>query len=398
MLGSFTSAATFPCQSILFARFIEVFSFTGDEIQRKGSFITLICLVLAIGSFVIYFVIGWSSNTVSQIIDHKYRREIVSNILRQDIQFFDRPENTTGALASRADSYPRSLFELMGMTIGLIITGSMAVISCSILALAYGWKHGLVIILAGLPPLMLSGWARIKTEAKIEDIISKHFAQSYSIASEAVSATQTMSSLAIEQSVLERYATELDHATCASKLPVLLMMAPFAFTQTVEYSFMALGLWYGCRLVSFGELSMTDFLIAFLGGFFSGQQASVIFGVSSSITKGISAANYMLWLEYLQPTVILIPLKTIIACTAGHRSECESTKPQGLVTNLLLMFNVHIKQGQFVAFVGASGCGKSTMIAMLERFYDPINGEIKIGSTELTTMNLWIYRSYVALV
>lgn len=57
-----------------------------------------------------------------------------------------------------------------------------------------------------------------------------------------------------------------------------------------------------------------------------------------------------------------------------------------------------IEQGQFVAFVGASGCGKSTMIAMLERLYDPVNGEIKIGATALDSMNPWLYRNEVALV
>ncbi|KAK1147947.1 hypothetical protein N8T08_000463 [Aspergillus melleus] len=401
LLGSFSSAATFPCQSILFSRFIEVFTFTGDEMERKGSFIALMCLVLAIGSFVIYFIIGWSSNVVSQIIDNKYRREIISNILRQDVKFFDRPENSTGALASRADSYPRSLFELMGMTIGLIMAGLVAVISCSIMALAYGWKLGLVIILAGLPPLMLSGWARIKTEAKIEDTISKHFSQSSSIVSEAVSAIRTVSSLAIEQSVLERYTAELDHATSASRFPVLLMMAPFAFTQTVEYSFMALGFWYGCRLVSFGELSMTSFLIAFLGVFFSGQQASILFGFSSSITKGISAANYILWLESLQPTVD--ETKENRHTGGGDfqsldLADVQFSYPLKPHSPVLRGIDLKIEQGQFVAFVGASGCGKSTMIAMLERFYDPVTGTIKIGPTDLNAMNPWLYRSQVALV
>lgn len=164
-------------------------------------------------------------------------------MLKQDMQFFDRPENTTGALASRADSYPRSLLELMGMTIALMIVGSVAVLSCAVLALAYGWRLGVVIVFAGLPPLVLSGYARIKIEARIEAKISKRFSQSSSIASEAVNAIRTVSSLAIEKSVLDRYTTELDHATSDSTMPILLMMAPFAFTQTVEYSFMALGFW-----------------------------------------------------------------------------------------------------------------------------------------------------------
>ncbi|KAM0437903.1 hypothetical protein ACHAPT_002268 [Fusarium lateritium] len=57
-----------------------------------------------------------------------------------------------------------------------------------------------------------------------------------------------------------------------------------------------------------------------------------------------------------------------------------------------------IKQGQFAAFVGASGCGKSTMIAMLERFYDPVRGHIVIDGKNLDHMNPWLFRNNVALV
>ena len=46
-----------------------------------------------------------------------------------------------------------------------------------------------------------------------------------------------------------------------------------------------------------------------------------------------------------------------------------------------------IRRGQFVAFVGASGCGKSTMIALLERFYDPSSGSINIDDSPLKSLN-----------
>lgn len=48
---------------------------------------------------------------------------------------------------------------------------------------------------------------------------------------------------------------------------------------------------------------MVNFFIAFLGVFFSGQQASVLFGFSGSMTKATSAANYIFWLEELRPTI-----------------------------------------------------------------------------------------------
>lgn len=58
-----------------------------------------------------------------------------------------------------------------------------------------------------------------------------------------------------------------------------------------------------------------------------------------------------------------------------------------------------ISPGQFVAFVGASGCGKSTMISLLERFYDPTSGQVIIdGTNNLAELNPRLYRRAVSLV
>lgn len=164
-------------------------------------------------------------------------------MLKQDLQFFDRPENTTGALTSRADSYPQAVFELMGFTIALMVIATVSVLACSILSLVYSWRLGVVVVFAGLPPMLASGFARIRMEGALDHKISNRFSASASIASEAITSIRTVSSLAIEQTVLDRYTHELDKANASSTLPLLMIMAPFAFTQSVEYSVLALGFW-----------------------------------------------------------------------------------------------------------------------------------------------------------
>jgi ATP-binding cassette subfamily B (MDR/TAP) protein 1 len=60
--------------------------------------------------------------------------------------------------------------------------------------------------------------------------------------------------------------------------------------------------------------------------------------------------------------------------------------------------NLSVSPGQYIALVGASGCGKSTTIALLERFYDPLVGGIYIDGKEISSLNLTNYRSFIALV
>ena len=65
---------------------------------------------------------------------------------------------------------------------------------------------------------------------------------------------------------------------------------------------------------------------------------------------------------------------------------------------MLKGLSITAKPGQLVALVGASGCGKSTVIALVERFYDPSSGEVYIDGEKVTDLNIREYRQRLALV
>ena len=164
-------------------------------------------------------------------------------MLRQDLQFFDRRENDTGALASRVDSDAQSVFELMGYNVALVTIAFVQLVASGVVAIAHNWNLGLVVVLAGLPPMVSAGWLKIRSDAKLDRHNSKRYSASASIASEAVAAIRTVSSLAIERSVLDKYTAELDSAVNGSKGQLFRTMFWFALTQGIEYWFMALGFW-----------------------------------------------------------------------------------------------------------------------------------------------------------
>jgi len=396
------AGATYPAQALLFANLIDVFSLTGAQRLDRGNFFALMFFVVACACLLIYWVLGWCTNVVAQTLSFKYRKQILDCYLRQDIQFFDRSENTTGALASRLDSYPQSVLELMGINVALIGLSMVNVMACSVMAIAFTWKLGLVVVLAGLPPTIISGWGRIRLETKLDRDTSKRYSTSASIASEAVTAIRTVSSLGIEKSVLARYTSELDLAVAQSTRSMFLMMLAFALTQSVEYFFLALGFWYGTRLVSFGEISMYAFLVAFMGTFFSGQAAAQMFSFSSSITKAKGGADYIIWLQKLKPQIAETSRNQDRAPKDGARSidftNVNFTYPHRYDTRVLKGVSLNIQKGEFIALVGASGCGKSTMIALLERFYDPVAGSIEVDGRPLIQLNPTKYRDCVALV
>jgi ATP-binding cassette subfamily B (MDR/TAP) protein 1 len=60
--------------------------------------------------------------------------------------------------------------------------------------------------------------------------------------------------------------------------------------------------------------------------------------------------------------------------------------------------NLDIKAGQYVALVGASGCGKSTTVGLIERFNDPIAGEVLVDDVPIPEYNLSDYRMRLSIV
>jgi len=399
--------AVYPAQALLFANLLDVFLLPQPQRTDRGDFFALMFFVVALGNLICYGMIGWASNLVVQEMTHRYRRELFDSVLKQDMQFFDRSENTASALTSRLSSNPQSITELMGFNIALIVVSMVNLLASCSLAIGYSWRLGLVTVLAGLPPLVVSGIIRMRLDLKMQNDNSKRYASSAALAGEAVTAIRTVSSLALEETILARFEGRLRDVVRKTIFQVLHIMVWFALTQTIEFLFLALGFWWGTTLLSNGRISQKAFYIAFVGTYFSGQAASNFFSWSTSITKAKAGANYIFWLRELQPQ---------LGETAENRQNGPSSEdgqspnlhdlrfsyPLRPEAQVLRGVSLQVHPGQFVALVGASGCGKSTLVAMLERFYDPVTGTITLddtrNSSDITTLSPRLYRSIIGLV
>lgn len=172
-----------------------------------------------------------------------YRADAFSNTMRQEMSYFDRPENSTGTLTSRIASEPYQIVELIAYNLLYIVINIVNVIASAILAIAYGWKLGLALALGGLPILMAAGYARIRLEFKFEDEAAERFAQSSGLASESVLAIRTVSSLALESTILKRYQASLQRIAREAILGLGWKMFFYALSQSASFLVMGLGFW-----------------------------------------------------------------------------------------------------------------------------------------------------------
>ncbi|EHK21768.1 uncharacterized protein TRIVIDRAFT_201715 [Trichoderma virens Gv29-8] len=132
-------------------------------------------------------------------------------------------------------------------------------------------------------------------------------------------------------------------------------------------------------------------MVAFIVVYFSGMAAETLFSFTGRFTSGIQAGNYYFWLSGLEPTVAETDTNRASGppdnCRTYELKDLQFLYPLAPDRKVLNGISMEIQRGDFVAFIGASGCRKSTMISLLERLYDPASGTISIDSHSLTSFS-----------
>ncbi|KAK5999117.1 ABC multidrug transporter atrC [Cladobotryum mycophilum] len=403
LLCCIAGGVTYPALAVLFSKTMDAFQ-TVDV--KKANFFALMFFVVALGNVVTYSIVGWIANTLGQQVMKSYRGDIFKNTLRQDMTFFDKPENSTGALVSRLASEPTSLQELLSINLAFIIINIVNLISTCILAICYGWKLGLVLSFGALPVLVGCGYLRIRLEFKFAEDTAERFAKSSGYASEAAMAIRTVSSLALERAVIERYDKALDGIARHAIGSLVWKMFFYALSQSLSFLVMALGFWYGGRLVSTGEYTTSQFYTVFIAVVFSGEAAASFFQYTTSIAKARPAMNYIFKLRR-QRELFDFEGDDDSNTTPENKEKGGPDLLADAITfsyplrsniKVLRGIDLDIKSGKMIALVGASGCGKSTMISLLERFYDPTTGQLRADGRDVKTYDRCLYRRSIALV
>ncbi|KAF7881009.1 uncharacterized protein EAF02_006900 [Botrytis sinoallii] len=394
-----------PTQAVFFAKNIISLSYpvipaNFHTIRHDVDFLVLMYLMLAFVQFIAFCGQGIAFAFCSERLIHRVRDRAFRTMLRQDIQYFDREEHTAGALTSFLSTETTHVAGLSGVTLGTLLTVITTLIAACALSLAIAWKLALVCI-ATIPVLLGCGFFRFWLLARFQQRAKKAYEKSASYACEATGAIRTVASLTREDDVLAHYTDSLKAQEQKSLRSILKSSLLYAASQSLMFLCVALGFWYGGQRIANKEYTMFQFFVCFSAVIFGAQSAGTIFSFAPDMGKAKQAA---------QELKILFDLKPTIDSWSEDGERMESmegyvefrdvhfrypTRPEQPVLRGL---DLQVKPGQYVALVGASGCGKSTTIALLERFYDPLVGGIYVDGKEISTLNINDYRSHIALV
>ncbi|TCD66039.1 GTPase-activating protein [Steccherinum ochraceum] len=323
-------------------------------------------------------------------------------ILRQDVEYFDKDENSTGQLTSNLSENPSKVNGLAGVTLGAIVQGLATITSGVIIGTIFAWRLGLV-GLACAPPLVSAGYIRLRVVILKDQYNKKAHEHSAQLACEAAGAIRTVASLTREEDCCEIYSKTLEEPLQRSNRTALWSNSLYALSQSMSFFVIALVFWYGSRLVSSQTVTTFHFFVALMSTTFGAMQAGNVFRFVPDMSSAKGAASDILTLLDSVPSIDAESKEGFVPPpgTVEGRIRFEDIHfryPTRPGVPVLRGLNLTVEKGTYVALVGQSGCGKSTAIQLIERFYDPLMGNIYLDDHPISELNVNEYRKHVALV
>jgi len=191
--------------------------------------------VLALTNLISYAILWFLFSLAAAKVSRKYRAGYLRGILSQDISFFEISENASGALAALLATDGDTLEAFFGMSLALLLVFCIDILACCIVAIALGWKLGLVGVLGCYPILFLAGFFRMRMDTTAQDRCAENFLESARFGAEAVDAIRTVSSLTLEEKVVERYGDKLRKAVLRSAKRTMISTIAFALSDCVDF-------------------------------------------------------------------------------------------------------------------------------------------------------------------
>jgi ATP-binding cassette subfamily B (MDR/TAP) protein 1 len=199
------------------------------------------------------------------------------------------------------------------------------------------------------------------------------------------------------------YSKSLEEPLNKSNRSALWTNLIFAFSQAQTFWVIALVFWYGAVLVSRLEATTFDFYVALMSTVFGAMQAGNVFSFVPDVSLAKGAGSEILRLLDAVPEIDAESKEGKFVDSnviKGHLrfDNIHFRYPTRPGMRVLRDLSLEVEPGTYIALVGASGSGKSTIIQLIERFYDPLAGEIYLDGEKITDLNIQEYRKHLALV
>ncbi|XP_022121081.2 multidrug resistance protein homolog 49-like isoform X2 [Pieris rapae] len=356
---------------------------------------------------VIQFIVGalsvdlFNYTALKQI--NRLKERFLKAIIRQDITWYDLNQtmNFATKVSDDVEKYREGISEKVPMLVYLI----MSFVTAVLISFAYGWELTLVIL--SCAPVIIATTAVV---ARIQSSLTTQELKAYSvagvIAEEVLSSIRTVIAFGGEEKEISRYSKRLEPAKKMGVRKGIFSGIGSGVMWFIIYATYALSFWYGVGLIleSRHEENPVYTPAVLMIIFFSVLQGAQNVGLTAphleAMTNARASAGSIFAVLDRKPAIDSLS-------TEGSRPELNGNLelnnvyfkyPARADVQVLNGLNLKINRNETVALVGSSGSGKSTVLQLLQRMYDPESGSVTASGHDLRNINVRHYRDHIAVV
>ncbi|KAL9224544.1 hypothetical protein vseg_000568 [Gypsophila vaccaria] len=403
-LSAVAFGAIQPTYALTIGSMISAFFVTNhEEMQSRIRKYAIIFSSLSFFSITLNLCQHTSFGFMGERVTKRIRLKMLEKILSFEPAWFDQDENSSGALCSRLSNEATMVKSLVADRVSLLVQTISSVTIAMVMGLITAWKLALVMI-AVQPLTILCFYTRKVLLSSITSNFVKAQNQSTQIAVEAVYNHRIVTSYGCVGKVLEIFDEAQNEPRKEGRKKSWLAGIGMGSAQGVTFMCWALDFWFGGKLVEMGEISAGDVFKTFFVLVSTGRVIAEAGSMTSDLAKGSAAVASVF--------EILDRPSRIDVSQAGHSPGTKLETLTGRIdlrkvdfsyptrpdSPILRQFTLEVKAGTSVGLVGRSGCGKSTVIALIQRFYDADRGTVKVDGVDIREFNVVWYRKHMALV
>ncbi|XVF60423.1 hypothetical protein PTKIN_Ptkin08bG0044700 [Pterospermum kingtungense] len=400
-LGAILFGAVQPVSAFIRGSMISILFLTDhSEIKEKTKVYACIFLGLALFSLIINVIEHYNFAYMGEHLTKRIRERMLSRILTFEVGWFDQDENSSGTICARLAKDSSVVRSLVGDRMSLLLQTILAVTIACAMGLFIAWR--LAIVMIAVQPLIIFGMytRRVLLKSMSKKAI-KAQEESSKLAAEAVSHHRTITAFSSQDRILRMLEKAQEGPRKENVRQSWFAGIGLGTAQFLISCIMAFDFWYGGKLISQGHISSKALFETFLILVSTGLVIAEAASMTSDLAKGAQVVGSLF--AILDRYTRIEPDDSngyLVEEITGRIEICDIDFAYPTRPNVIILkdFSITIEAGKSTALVGQSGFGKSTIIGLIERFYDPLKGVVKIDGRDIRSYNLRSLRKHIALV
>ncbi|OQR99645.1 ATP-binding Cassette (ABC) superfamily, partial [Thraustotheca clavata] len=367
-----------------------------DDIRTQS----YIFIGVAGAMFLVGYVQTYSFRIIAEKLTTRLRNMHFKALVHQDIGFFDEEGHATGALTTDLATYATKVVVVAGENQARILQALFTFIAGLIISFGFGsWQ--LTLVMLAVFPLMVLGWVA-RSRGMQGQNVADTLTDSGAIATEAIVNARTVTAFGLQEVLVEKYDALLEKPMKDGVREAQINGVMNGFSGFTMFATYALVFWYGAKLIHDQTISFSEMMRTLMAIMMAAQGVGQTAGWMGDTDAAKKAAREIFAIIERKPIIDSSKVNDgIIPSTIQGRivfKDVHFHYPTRPNVPVLKQYNLTIEPGQTVAFCGPSGGGKSTVVALIERFYQQQKGSITLDGCELASLNLPWLRNQIGLV